>query len=116
MKFNSIDEYIASFDQSGQNLLNGFRDSLNNIVPKGTLETINYNMPTWKYQGNLIHIALYKNHLGIYPGSAAIANFTADLTKYKCSKGAIQIPLDQPIPQDLLEKLVKYNLKLLEKK
>ncbi len=115
-KFESIDDYIASFELEGQAILRQLRTIINNIVPKQTQETINYNMPTWKYKGNLIHIALYKNHIGVYPGPQAIVHFKESLANYKCSKGAIQIPLNKNIPHKLLEELITYNISLLDSK
>lgn len=103
--FSTIDEYIAQFDDGKQTLLHAVRKIIQRAAPMAT-ETISYQMPTFRYQGNLIHFAMAKNHLGIYPGPAAITEFATDLAPYKTSKGAIQIPLDSEIPKAILEKMV----------
>ncbi len=113
--FSTIDEYIAQFDDGKQALLHAVRKIIQRAAPMAT-ETISYQMPTFRYQGNLIHFAMAKNHLGIYPGPAAITEFATDLAPYKTSKGAIQIPLDSEIPKAILEKMVQFNLKKLQDK
>jgi len=107
--FTNIDEYIAQFDDKQQVLLQSVREIIREAAPEAK-ETISYQMPTFRQQGNLIHFALSKNHLGIYPGPAAITFYQAELASYKTSKGAIQLPLDQPLPKALLQKIVQFNL------
>ncbi|GAA4141046.1 hypothetical protein GCM10022216_20680 [Sphingobacterium kyonggiense] len=114
--FSTIDEYIASFDKEGQYILNQVRQIIKEVSPKETKETISYKMPTFRYQGNLMHFALFKKHLGLYPGPAAIEAFEKDLKAFKTSKGAIQIPLDKPIPEDLIRKLIAFNVDILKDK
>jgi uncharacterized protein YdhG (YjbR/CyaY superfamily) len=58
----------------------------------GAVEEISWRMPTYRREKTLIHFAAQKNHLGIYPCPEAIAQFAPRLTKFKTSKGAIQIP------------------------
>lgn len=111
----NIDQYIAQFEGKGQAILQKVRDTIARTAPEAT-ETMSYQMPTFRYNGNLIHFALFKHHLGIYPGTEAIEHFKDDLTAYKTSKGAIQIPLDQKVPHTLIEKLVRFNLKRLQHK
>jgi uncharacterized protein YdhG (YjbR/CyaY superfamily) len=71
-------------------------------------------------QGNLVHFAAFKHHIGFYPGAAGIANFEQDLKPYKWAKGSVQFPLDQPIPYDLIAKITKFrvgqNMELAAKK
>lgn len=111
----NIDQYIAQFEGKKQALLQEVRTTIARTAPEA-IETISYQMPTFRYRGNLIHFALYKHHLGIYPCTEAIDHFKADLTTYKTSKGAIQIPLDQKIPHALIEKLVRFNIEQLQHK
>jgi uncharacterized protein YdhG (YjbR/CyaY superfamily) len=61
--------------------------------------------------GNLVHFAAFRNHIGFYPGSKAIKDFQKDLTKYKSSKGAVQFPIDKPMPLSLIQKIVKHRVK-----
>lgn len=113
--FSTIDEYIALFDKAQQVLLNDLRLLIQQTAPDAT-ETINYKMPTFRLNGNLIHFALFKNHLGIYPGPEAILHFESELGPFKTSKGAIQLPLDRPLPTALLERIVRFNrLRLKDK-
>lgn len=115
--FSTIEQYIESFDDEKQSILWEILRIIRHAVPPDTIETINYKMPTLRYNGNLIHFALFKNHLGIYPGPDAITRFESELQIYKTSKGAIQIPLDKPLPEKLIEDIVYYNIdKLKDKK
>lgn len=111
----NIDDYIQQFDSEKQALLQAVRKLISELAPEAT-ETINYKMPTFRFNGNLIHFAMFKNHLGIYPGAEAIEFFQEDLIDYKTSKGAIQLPLDKEIPEDLIRKIVNYNLEILRDK
>ncbi|HLT86233.1 MAG TPA: DUF1801 domain-containing protein [Sphingobacterium sp.] len=111
----NVEQYIAQLDDKKQALLQEVRATIVRTVPEAT-ETISYQMPTYRYKGNLIHFALYKHHLGIYPGPEAIDHFKEELTSYKTSKGAIQIPLDQKTPHVLIEKLVRYNMEQFQHK
>ena len=74
-------------------------------------EAISYQIPTFKLDGNLVHFAAFKNHIGFYPTSSGIAAFEKDLSKYKTSKGTVQFPLDKPIPYDLVRKIVLFRVK-----
>lgn len=113
-KFSNIDEYIAGFDADSQRILEHVRQIIKNAAPSHAKETISYQMPTYRLNGNLIHFAMNKNHLGLYPGSAAIEAFTADLEGYRTSKGAVQIPLDGPVPERLIARIVQYNVEKLK--
>jgi len=114
--YSTIDSYIDSFEGQYRNKLQELRKIINQVAPIGTLETISYAMPTFKWKGNLIHFAQAKNHIGIYPGSKAIEALSAKLAPYKTTKGAIQIPLDVELPRQLIEDLVKFNMDLLKDK
>lgn len=107
--FNSIDEYIASFPEDIQNILNDIRATIRAAAPEAT-EKISYQMPTFFLNGNLVHFAAFKNHVGFYPTPSGIDEFKAELSKYKGSKGSIQFPIDQPVPLDLIAKIVKYRI------
>jgi uncharacterized protein YdhG (YjbR/CyaY superfamily) len=67
-------------------------------------------MPTFKLHGNLVHFAGYKNHIGFYPIPTGIEQFKTELSVYKQGKGSVQFPLDQPIPYDLISRIVKYRV------
>lgn len=113
--FSTIADYISLFDGEKKELLIALREIIASAAPEAT-ETINYQMPTFRYNGNLIHFAMSKNHLGLYPGPAAIVHFADQLTAYKTSKGAIQLPLDKPLPKKLIQDIVHYNIDRLHDK
>lgn len=105
-----IDEYIDSFPEPVRSLLIQMRETVQKAAPEA-VEDICYRMPTYKLNGNLVHFAGYKNHIGFYPTPSAIEKFKHDLTLYKTSKGAIQFPIDQPLPLELVRKIVLFRVK-----
>lgn len=107
--FTTIDEYIDGFEGEKREILKELRKLIQKIAPEAT-ETINYKMPTFRLNGNLIHFAMFKNHLGVYPGAETIEHFKTDLTNYKTSKGAIQIQLNQSLPNDLIQQIIVYRI------
>ncbi|MBE0653033.1 MAG: DUF1801 domain-containing protein [Bacteroidales bacterium] len=106
----SIDEYIRSFPPEIHRLLEQIRDTIKQAAPEAE-EVINYAMPTFKLNGNLVHFAAYKNHIGFYPTPSGIEAFKEKLSVYKSSKGAVQFPLDKPLPLDLIKEIVKFRVK-----
>lgn len=108
-KFSTIDEYHASFPTDIQKILQQLRQTIKQVAPQAT-ETISYNIPTFKLNKNLVHYAAYKEHIGFYPTSTPMTAFKDELTKYKTSKGAIQFPIDKPLPTTLIKKIVKFRL------
>jgi uncharacterized protein YdhG (YjbR/CyaY superfamily) len=107
---NNIDEYISNFPKTVQYSLKKIRQVIKESAPEAE-ETINYQMPTFKLNGNLVHFAAFKTHIGFFPTPSAIAAFKKELSKYKTSKGTIRFPIDEPIPFDLVRKIVKYRVK-----
>lgn len=91
-------------------ILEELRAFLKNLLPLAE-ETLSYGVPAFKYQGKSLLYAAFKNHLGLYPEPDVIAAFAKELTAYQTAKGTIQFPLDQPLPYDLIEKMVGYKLK-----
>lgn len=108
-QFSNIDEYISVFPTDVQTKLEELRQVIKNAAPEST-ETISWQMPTFKLNGNLVHFAAYKNHIGFYPSPSAIIEFKEELSKYKTSKGAVQFPLDKPIPFELIKKIVEFRV------
>ena len=106
----SIDAYIATFPPEVQALLQQMRQTIQKAAPKAT-EAISYQIPTFRLQGNLVHFAGFKKHIGFYPGAAGIAAFQGELAGYKSAKGSVQFPLDQPLPLALVTKIVKFRVK-----
>ncbi|GFP76147.1 iron chaperone [Clostridium fungisolvens] len=115
----SIDEYISSCPSEVQEVLENLRKVIKEAAPEAT-EKISYQMPTFFLYGNLVHFAAFKNHIGFYPTSSGIEAFKHELTQYKSSKGAVQFPKSEPLPYELVSKIVKYrvveNIKKAEEK
>lgn len=107
--FITIDDYINSFPKDTQELMEQIRLTIKNAAPEA-IETINYKMPTFQFNGNLVHFAAYKQHIGFYPAPSGIEAFKKDLSKYKWAKGSVQFPLDKPIPLDLIAEIVKFRV------
>jgi uncharacterized protein YdhG (YjbR/CyaY superfamily) len=106
--YQSIDEYIQSHPKPIQAKLKQLRALIKHIVPEAR-EMISYRMPTFYLNGNLVHFAAYSKHIGFYPTSSGIANFKNKLSKYKHSKGAVQFPIDEPLPIELIKRIVKFR-------
>lgn len=108
-KPTTIDEYITAFPSEIQAILEQIRHNIRQAAPQAQ-EAISYQMPTFKLHGNLVHFAAYKNHIGFYPAPKSIEQFKYKLSDYKSSKGAIQFPLDQAIPFDLIREIVAFSV------
>jgi uncharacterized protein YdhG (YjbR/CyaY superfamily) len=108
----NMDEYIAGFPHDIQKMLTQVRTIVKKIAP-GAEETITYNMPTFKLNGNyLIYFAGWKNHISLYPFSAAMEASFKEASSYKTSgKGTIQFPANKPLPVDLITKIVQFRVK-----
>jgi uncharacterized protein YdhG (YjbR/CyaY superfamily) len=106
----SIDEYIAGFSRDVQAMLTQVRATIRAVAPDAG-ETINYGIPTFVLNGNLVHFAAFRNHIGFYPTPSAIEEFKDELSPYKSAKGSVQFPIDQPMPLNLIEKIVRFRVK-----
>lgn len=109
VSFSSIDEYIAMFPEATQNILQALRATIHAAAPDAQ-EKISYQMPTFYLKGNLVYFAAWKNHIGFYPASAGINIFEDELAKYERTKGAIRFPIDQPLPMDLITRMVQLRV------
>lgn len=109
-KFQTIDEYITEFPEDIQEILEKMRKVIHDAAPEAE-EAISYGMPTFKLHGNLVHFAAYEKHIGFYPAPSGIEAFKEEISEYKSSKGAVQFPLDEAIPYDLVEKIVIFRVK-----
>lgn len=105
----TIDAYISTFPIEVRNKLKLLRETIKKAAPEAE-EAIKYAMPTFTFHGNLVHFAAYKNHIGFYPAPSGIVAFEKEMSAYKKSKGAVQFPLDQPLPLDLIAKIVKFRI------
>jgi uncharacterized protein YdhG (YjbR/CyaY superfamily) len=106
----NIDEYIAQQPLAVQELLQKMRATISKAAP-GAEEAIKYAMPTFVLNGNLVHFAAFKTHIGFYPAPSGIVAFKKELAAYEGGKGSIQFPLNEPIPFKLVTKIVQYRVK-----
>lgn len=112
----SIDGYIEQFPAATQKALKQVYKVIQKAAP-GAKESISYAMPTFKVNGSpLVYFGGYDHHVGFYPAPVGISQFSKELSGYKQGKGSVQFPLDEPMPLELISKIVKYRLKQLEEK
>jgi len=112
MKLNhdaTVDDYISSFPEKTQKMLEELRTLIRKTVPEAT-EEISYQMPAYKLNGPVVYFAGYEKHIGLYPTGTGIKAFEKELAGYKWSKGAVQFPLDKPLPVDLIVRMVKFKV------
>lgn len=106
----NIDEYIEQFPEDVQEILERIRRLVREAAPEAT-EKISYQMPTFYLKGNLVHFAAFSNHIGFYPTPSGITSFDHELAPYKRGKGSVRFPLDEPIPYDLIERIVRFRVR-----
>ena len=111
----NIDEYISGFPQEIRLLLEEIRLAIRNAAPEAT-EAMSYQMPTFRLKGNLIHFAAFKNHIGLYPAPTGIEAFRKELSVYKGGKGSVQFPITDPLPLDLITRIVRFRVEENRKK
>jgi uncharacterized protein YdhG (YjbR/CyaY superfamily) len=109
-QFETIDEYIATYPINIQTLLETLRKAIRLSAP-GAEETISYQIPTFRLNGNLVHFAAYKSHIGFYPTSSAVKAFKKELSPFETSKGTVRFPLNKSIPLALVKRIVKFRVK-----
>jgi uncharacterized protein YdhG (YjbR/CyaY superfamily) len=107
--FHTIDEYIATFPEDIQGILQSLRATIRAAAPDSE-ERISYQMPTFALKGNLVHFAALKHHIGFYPTPSGIEAFAEELSQYRSTKGAVNFPIDQPLPLDVISKVVKFRV------
>jgi len=117
MKSAEVDAYISHLDEECQKRISLIRDLVHQMAPSCT-EVIKYRMPTFILpgKGDILSVAAFKAHIGIYPQPEAIEALQTELAGLKTSKGAIQLPLDQSLPLALVGKVIAYRLEALGKK
>jgi len=111
----NFDEYIVVFPEKIQKRLEQLRKTIKKAAPDAN-EEISYGMPAFRQNGILLYYAAFKNHIGLYPMATGIEAFKTELTGYKWAKGSIQFPINEPLPLNLITKIVKFRvLENLEK-
>ena len=108
-QFKTIDEYIRTFPEDVQNILKKMKTTIREAAPEAQ-EAISYQIPTFQLNGNLVHFAAFKNHIGFYPTSSGIEAFKNELSPYKRAKGSVQFPIDKPVPYHLVKKIVLFRV------
>jgi uncharacterized protein YdhG (YjbR/CyaY superfamily) len=98
------------FPENIQVLLESMRQAIHEAAPEAQ-ETISYQMPTFRQNGNLVHFAAYKKHIGFYPTPSGIEAFKDELSRYESAKGSVRFPLDQALPLDLVRRIVEFRVK-----
>jgi len=115
----NIDEYILGFPEKVQEILQKIRLTIKKAAPEAE-EVISYQMPTFRLNGNLVHFAAFKDHIGFYPIPSGIEAFKEELGPYKGGKGSVQFPINGAIPYSLITKIVRFrvmeNLEKMQKK
>jgi uncharacterized protein YdhG (YjbR/CyaY superfamily) len=108
--YRTVDEYIVNFPEKTQAILQQIRQTIHEAAPQAE-EAISYQMPAFKQNGVLVWFAAFKNHIGFFPKTSAIAKFKKKLAPYQTSKGTIRFPINEPIPVDLVKEIVCFRLK-----
>ena len=110
---NNVDEYIHSFPENTQILLNQIRSIIKQTVPEA-IESFNYGMPAYKLKSKpMVYFGAYPKHIGFYATPSGHIEFAKELSKYKQGKGSVQFPLDKPIPFDLIARIVKFRAEMI---
>ncbi|WP_294824840.1 DUF1801 domain-containing protein [uncultured Flavobacterium sp.] len=108
-KPKNIDEYIAAFPPEIQKTLGEVRQIIRNAAPEAT-EKISYALPTFYLHGNLVHFGAFTNHIGLYALPSGNKAFQDEISRYQTGKGSIQFPLSEPMPHDLIQKIVNFRV------
>jgi uncharacterized protein YdhG (YjbR/CyaY superfamily) len=105
-----IDDYIDGYPKDVQRLLKQMRRTVKKAAPNAQ-EKIAYGIPTLTLNGNLVHFAAFKRHIGFYPGAAGIATFKEQLSAYKSARGSVQFPFDKLLPLALVSRITKFRVR-----
>ncbi len=111
---NPVEIYIENSPKEVKGKLRAVQRLIQEIAP-GAEEVINYGIPTFKLNGNLVHYSANKNHIGFYPTPSAIEAFKSEIQKYKHSKGSVQFSIEKPLPLDLIRRMVEFRVKEAQK-
>jgi uncharacterized protein YdhG (YjbR/CyaY superfamily) len=105
----NFEQYAHRFPRDVQRHLKTMRRTIHQAAPEAQ-ETISYRMPAFKLKRILVWYGAHAEHIGFYPGAAAIAAFKRELSAYKSAKGSVQFPFDEPLPLDLVSRMVKFRV------
>jgi uncharacterized protein YdhG (YjbR/CyaY superfamily) len=107
--YRTIDEYIATFPEDIRALLEVVRATIKASAP-GAEERISYQMPAFALHGNLVYFAALKDHIGLYPTGSGIEEFKDELSIYETTKGSVKFPINQPLPMELISRIVQFRV------
>jgi len=111
IKYKTVEEYITSYPDNIQALLNKMRETIRKAAPEAE-ENIAYGMPAYKTNKKpLVYFAGFKSHIGFYATPTGHSAFSEELSRYKQGKGSVQFPLNEPLPLDLVTRIVKFRVK-----
>ncbi len=110
LTFSTVDEYIKQLPPELRESMEQLREAIREAAPQAQ-EKISYMMPTFCLNGNLVHFAAQKSHIGFYPGPSGVKMFLKQTQEFKTSKGAVQLPMEKPLPLDIIRKVVKLRAK-----
>lgn len=105
----NFDEYVGGFPREVQQRLRQMRATIRQAAPDAE-ETISYRIPAFRQKKMLVWYAAYTGHIGLYPGASGIAAFAAELSAYKSAKGSVQFPFDEPLPLELVSRIVAFRV------
>ena len=108
-KAENVDDYIAAFPPKVADRLSEMRSTIR-AVATDAVEVISYAIPSYKLNGMLVSFAGWANHIGFYPGAGGIAAFKEELSVYKGAKGSVQFPVGEPLPVDLVQRIVRFRV------
>lgn len=106
----NIAEYIAGFPPGVQEILKKIRVAIRKAAPDAE-ETIKYQMPTFTLKGNLVYFGAFKKHIGFYPRATGVEAFRKELSAYEGARGSVKLPLDRPIPYELIGRIVEFRVR-----
>jgi uncharacterized protein YdhG (YjbR/CyaY superfamily) len=110
-QFETIDEYVNTFPKNVQAILEKMRTTIKKAAPEAE-ETISYKMPTFKLKGSvLVYFAAFRRHIGLF--TPAPREFKNEISKYEGPKGNLKFPTDEPIPYDLVTRIVLHRKKAI---
>ncbi len=110
-KPKDVDEYLAAVPEPARSTLKHMRAVIRSVVPAGTTEVFSYGIPTFRYKRGLVAIAAFGKHCSFFPlGASALDSFKEELKEFRVSKGTLHFPLDRPLPDALVKKIVKARI------
>ena len=105
----NVEEYLQQFEGVCRDRLSQVRQIILKEAPDA-VEGISYGMPAYKTFGKpLVYVAGYAKHIGLYATPSGHKAFDSELASYKQGKGSVQFPHNQPLPEDLIRRIVAFR-------